>query len=363
MSGPAFFSGGTALASVASEFAAREESPSFIITTFDSGGSTQAIRRVFDMPAVGDLRNRLLAAANPSCILPSTLSFLRRRVAPGLSGDRALADLRSSLNDPALRQDPDAAAIAADLESFLAAMPPDFDAARASIGNIALTGAWLDEGRSIAAAIDRYARLFSLKAAILPVCEQSLHMGAELESGQILIGQHILARGTASPVRRIFLTRTAPWQSGPVREERPPAFKGAISALREADLICFPMGSFYSSVLVSLLPEGIGRAIAESRAMKVFIPNSGADPESADLDLGAQVERLLALLRLDAPDAPAARLLNAILIDSANGQYRGRIGAIPSGIRIEDRAVVESPGRHDPKALRAVLMEMACAKA
>lgn len=39
---------------------------SYIITTFDSGGSSANLRDVFDMPAVGDVRNRLIALADTS---------------------------------------------------------------------------------------------------------------------------------------------------------------------------------------------------------------------------------------------------------------------------------------------------------
>ena len=67
-----FFTGGTALREVSRELARHTPDTVHLLTTFDSGGSSAALRRAFAMPAVGDLRNRLLALADfsiPDCVL------------------------------------------------------------------------------------------------------------------------------------------------------------------------------------------------------------------------------------------------------------------------------------------------------
>ena len=61
-----FFSGGTALAPVAAELSRHTRNAVHVITTFDSGGSSAELRRVFDMPAVGDIRARIMALADRS---------------------------------------------------------------------------------------------------------------------------------------------------------------------------------------------------------------------------------------------------------------------------------------------------------
>ena len=54
-----FFSGGTALTET-SRVLARYGLPAVhLITPFDSGGSSAVLRQAFNMPAVGDLRNRI----------------------------------------------------------------------------------------------------------------------------------------------------------------------------------------------------------------------------------------------------------------------------------------------------------------
>ena len=66
--GPAilFFSGGTASRQLSRELIHYSHNSIHVITTFDSGGSSAELRRAFGMPAVGDLRNRLLALADRS---------------------------------------------------------------------------------------------------------------------------------------------------------------------------------------------------------------------------------------------------------------------------------------------------------
>jgi 2-phospho-L-lactate transferase/gluconeogenesis factor (CofD/UPF0052 family) len=44
--------------------------------------------------------------------------------------------------------------------------------------------------------------------------------------------------------------------------------------IREAELICYPMGSFYSSLIANLLPKGVGKAVSRNPCPKVFIPNT-----------------------------------------------------------------------------------------
>lgn len=361
-----FFSGGTALAGLAREFALRREKPVWLITTFDSGGSTQAIRRVFDMPAVGDIRNRLLASVHPDRVSAAIVAFLRSRVPRQLAGDQAKDALFALVAGGGWAVCPEAAQVGADLERFFAAMPPEFDAACASIGNLALTGAWLRFG-SLGKAIACYEDLLAVDGRLIPISEQSLHLAAELASGEVVVGQHLLHDGL--PVRRIFLTRSTPWAQGVSHEARAQPTQAALAAIRSAGLVCFSIGSFYSSLLANLLPVGVGRAIAESKARKVLIPNTGLDPERGNLPLGAQVERLLAVLRADAPDAPLTSLLDTVVIDSANGSYPGSSdGAsglpdwgLPAGLNVLDRQLVRD-GRHDPATLRSLLLDLACGR-
>ena len=61
-----FFSGGSALNKLSRELKNYTYNSSHLITTFDSGGSSAKLRDAFDMPAIGDLRSRLMALADDS---------------------------------------------------------------------------------------------------------------------------------------------------------------------------------------------------------------------------------------------------------------------------------------------------------
>ena len=61
-----FFSGGTALRETSHVLARHTSHSIHLVTPFDSGGSSAVLRRYFRMPAVGDMRSRLMALADRS---------------------------------------------------------------------------------------------------------------------------------------------------------------------------------------------------------------------------------------------------------------------------------------------------------
>ena len=61
-----FFSGGSALRTFSEVLAGYTHNSIHLVTPFDSGGSSAELRRAFSMPAVGDLRARLLSLADDS---------------------------------------------------------------------------------------------------------------------------------------------------------------------------------------------------------------------------------------------------------------------------------------------------------
>ena len=61
-----FFSGGSALRPLCRVLKQYTHNSVHLITAFDSGGSSAQLRRAFAMPAIGDLRNRIVALADES---------------------------------------------------------------------------------------------------------------------------------------------------------------------------------------------------------------------------------------------------------------------------------------------------------
>lgn len=371
---PLFFSGGTALRETSRALARHTRHSVHLLTTFDSGGSSAALRRAFAMPAVGDIRNRLVALADDGAVPPAALEFFTRRLPPEGDADELRARLAAlgTAGHPVWRGMPEAYArpFRLHLGWFLRRMPPAFEPRLASLGNLLLAGGYLRHKRDLTPPIALFSRLLAVRGTVLPTVEESLHLAAELEDGSRVVGQHHF-KSLPSPVARLLLTVHEPDRgtdagaSGASTPCRPRLSAMAAEYLRTADAICYPMGSFYSSVLANLLPSGVGRAVAARACPKIFIPNTGTDAELCGLGVAGQVAVLLRTLRQDAPGARTDELLHLVLVDSRHGRYAGGLGPETRreleamGVRLEDRDMIPEaePRRHDPEAVAALLLE------
>lgn len=73
----------------------------------------------------------------------------------------------------------------------------------------------------------------------------------------------------------------------------------SLELIGSADLICYPVGSFFSSVLANLLPRGVGGRVVARHCPKIYVPNPGRDLEMSGYSLSGAVERLLEFVRRD----------------------------------------------------------------
>jgi len=372
-----FFTGGTALRDLSRELISYTHNSVHLVTPFDSGGSSATLRRAFAMPAVGDIRNRLLALADGTVVPASVLQFCASRLpeVSETSGDpqplrRHLQAMGNKAHPvwatmPALFAD----ALRLHLNFFLQRMPEDFDPFRACLGNLVLAGGYLHHKRLFGPVLAFLSRLLQTRGVVLPTVSESLHLAAYLEDGSLVVGQHHF-RNLGSAVRQLFLTVHEPDRDGLDQKEhtpcRPPLAPNAITYLRSAGAICYPMGSFYTSLLANLLPKNVGRTVAEAQCPKIFIPNTGCDAELHGLTVAGQAAVILRQLREDAPDAPTEALLQTVLVDSRNGRYEGGLSAeeratfARMGVKLVDRPLVreQEPQRHVPELTAAALLEL-----
>jgi 2-phospho-L-lactate transferase/gluconeogenesis factor (CofD/UPF0052 family) len=125
------------------------------------------------------------------------------------------------------------------------------------------------------------------------------------------------------------------------------------------------MGSFYSSVAAGLLPKGIGAAIRSALAPKVYVPNTGHDPEQIGMTLSRCVKNLVHLVRHDSgEDTPVEEILNFVLLDTRNARSAvaldpGRVREL--GVEVIDLELVtpQSQPAIDPERLSQVLISLA----
>ena len=189
-----------------------------------------------------------------------------------------------------------------------------------------LAGGYLNYERRIDSVIFMFSRLVKVRGIVHPVVDGDLHLAAELSDGELVMGQHRLTgkevEPIRSPVERVFVVDDLERQ-----EPREPSIDDLVRGwIESADLITYPMGSFYTSVVASLLPHGVGDALVANRAPKIYVPNTGVDPEQCGMTVADSVERLLAYATASCSEDPdPARLLDFVLVDSQGGDYGGRL--------------------------------------
>ncbi len=320
-----FFTGGTALKETSQALVGYTHNSVHLVTPFDSGGSSAVLRRYFNMPAVGDLRNRLMALADRTLHgYPEIFELFAHRLPKTASSDQLHSELSALVggSHPLVSRvsDPMRKIIRHHLQLFEKAIGPDFDLSGASIGNLILTAGYLENRRHIDPIVYIYSKLVQVRGEVRLLINSNLQLRAALEGGGHIVGQHLLTGKETPPLTRAVseLSLVDPAKgNAPVR----PIIRDKIRrAIRGADLICYPVGSFYSSVVANLLPSGVGQAISQTPCPKVFIPNTFADPESVGLSLVGQVRALLRHLRADGPDSIAiSDVLDFVLLDPQVG--------------------------------------------
>jgi CofD-related protein of GAK system len=373
-----FFSGGSALRKTSRVLTEYTHNSIHLITPFDSGGSSAKLRDAFPMISVGDLRNRLMALADTRLLgHPEVYRLFDTRLPSDVADatdatDPPCSELHRQLAAMVEGSDPLVAAVPLPLRTlirhhlgyFVEHMPARFDLRGASIGNLILAGGYLNNRSDIDAVIFLFSKLVAVRGIVRPVVDSNLHLSAELADGTVVVGQHhITSREVplAAPIRELRLTETI---EAPVQLAHVEIDARTRELIAEAELICFPVGSFWTSVMACLLPRGVGHAVAGVECPKVYVPNCGIDPEELGLAPHDQVRILLDQLRRDAGEhTPTDRLLHLVLVDSERGEYVGgldidRIEAL--GVEVVDTPLIsdDSAPLIEPRRLVELLLSL-----
>ena len=280
------------------------------------------------MPAVGDIRNRLMALADPGFQgNTAVMDLFAHRLPPAQTRGELLTMFMDMVQGthPLVRAvpEPSRRIICRHLHLFAQYMPREFDLTGASIGNIVLAAGYLENNRDLDAIISLYAQLAAVRGMVRPVVQGNYHLGAYLADGQRIVGQHLLTGKQTtqilSPISSLFLT-SDPEGNAPCPVYADPQ---VIDLISQADLICYPMGSFFTSLLANLLPQGVTAGIEQAACPKVFVPNTYPDPECLGMTLQDQVQWVIDLTRKNC----AGHGLNFILVDTCLDRYAGPVDA------------------------------------
>jgi CofD-related protein of GAK system len=360
-----FFSGGTALTGLSKTLKNYTHNSIHLVSPFDSGGSSAKLRQAFDMPAIGDLRSRLMALADETVLghpeifhlfsyrfdKEANQAELKTRLVNMVEGDDPLIDC---IANP-MRQ-----LICHHLGYFVSRMPDSFDLRGASIGNLIITGGYLNNHEQLDPILFLFSKLVNVLGTVRNITNDNYQLAVELNNGEHIIGQHLMTGKEvpklSSGIKRLSLSSQLT-QFEPVTTKLK---KRNRKLIEQADLICYPPGSFFSSLIANLLPEGVGRAITKNGNPKVFIPNLGNDPEQLDMTLEGAIEYLIDTVRKDSPDSDVKDIISIILLDSQHIEYPGGIPyqrLSELNIQIIDTPLIDmtSPYYDDDKLVAAIL--------
>lgn len=204
--------GGTGQAQLLRGLAARGADVTAIVGVTDNGGHSGQLRKEYGVPAVGDLRQCLVALADPRNALAQALDI--RFAAGALRG--------------------------------------------ASLGNLILAAMTIKEA-SLARAAAKLAAGAGVRGLVLPVSEDVGHIAARLMNGKMVRGEwDIIRRSPRTRIARLF--HDPPLAASPE----------ALRAIRRADFVVLGPGSLRTALVSILLTRGLAGALRKKRVAYVL---------------------------------------------------------------------------------------------
>ena len=198
-----------------------------IVTVTDSGRSSGRLRDELGILPPGDARNCLIALSQPG---------ERERLLNGLFQYRF------------------------DQGSFTGM----------SLGNL-IIAAMIDTEGSFERGIRVLSELLNIRGRVLPPTAANCDLCAELKDGTVKEGEVAVREPGKAPIERVFL-----------KPEDPPACDEAVQDILAADIVVIGPGSLFTSVIPNILVPGIRTALAQTKAVKIYIGNIVTQPGQTD---------------------------------------------------------------------------------
>ncbi|MDP2212154.1 MAG: uridine diphosphate-N-acetylglucosamine-binding protein YvcK [Candidatus Aquicultor sp.] len=280
-----------------------------IVSVADDGGSSGRLRRDLGILPPGDIRNCLVA----------------------LAGDRHMAEL------------------------FKYRFKEGVGITGHNLGNL-IIAALTDLRGGFDCGINAAAELLDIDGRVLPSTIDNVILRAATYAGDPIEGQVSIAT-TTRPLKEVYLD--------------PPetqAYPAAVEAILEADQVIMGPGSVFTSILPNLIVNGIGKALSETNAIKIYICNVMTQP--GETDLFTAYDHIGAILDHGPKDWVDVMIVNSKpvpedrVIDYAEGrryQVSANIEDIEAlGINVIHADVLDEdkPSCHSSKKLAAILREL-----
>ena len=195
-----------------------------VITVSDNGRSTGRLREEFHTPAVGDIRKVITS----------------------------LSSIEESIKK---------------MMSYRFSTTSDLDGH--ALGNLILT-AMLDITGSLKESIASLSKLLDVRHTVLPISEDpSLTLMGKDKDGNIIEGEEQITTANRQ-FEKIYY------------KKEPKVLPEVLTAIKEADLIIFSMGSLYTSVLPNVICKEVQAALEETKAPLMYTCNVVTQPGETD---------------------------------------------------------------------------------
>lgn len=195
-----------------------------VITVSDNGRSTGKLREEFHTPAVGDIRKVITSLSNIDKPIKDMMEY-RFNTSSDLDGH--------------------------------------------ALGNLILT-AMLDITGSLKESIASLSKLLDVKQKVLPISEDSsLTLMGKDKEGNVIEGEEQITKAHRQ-FECIYY------------KEEPKVLPEVLTAIKEADLIIFSMGSLYTSILPNVMCKEVKQALNETKAPLMYLCNAVTQPGETD---------------------------------------------------------------------------------
>jgi uncharacterized cofD-like protein len=186
-----------------------------IVAVSDDGSSTGKLRKEFNIPAVGDLRNVVISLSESEPLFDKLFQYRFKGT------------------------------------SDLAGHP---------VGNL-LLAALTDINGSLTEAVASFSKILNLKGKVLPLTEDAVTLVAHTKQGEVLEGEEYI-RKCGKEIEYVEY------------KEKPKVLDEVIEEILEADLIILGLGSLVTSVIPNLICPEVTAAINKSQARVLYVCNA-----------------------------------------------------------------------------------------
>ncbi len=279
-----------------------------VVTVADNGGSSGRLRGALGILPPGDIRNCMVALADTEPLMERLFQY---RFEGGELAGHSFGNL------------------------FLAAME--------------------EAAGDFVSGLRASSHVLAVRGRVLPATLDQVELSAELDDGQVVVGESQIGDSSAR-IRRVWMN---PADARPLPE--------TIEAIKSADLIVLGPGSLYTSVIPNLLVQEVVDEIHRSPALVVYVANVMTQPgETSHFSVEDHVEAITHILGKNVVDVV---LVNNRAIPPEIAARYSEEGAEPVVIRdpgkisgktrivAEDLLLEDAVARHDPEKLAKSLLK------